>query len=76
MKMNSTVAYKTYLKIKNPDFIIEKPLNLKHSVISFSKICTSKNPCYIYSGNEKVAFGERHPIYQKIFKKEFTEMKS
>ncbi len=41
--------------------------------ISFSNTAESANSQYIYMGNEKIQFKERHPQYQYIFIAEFLE---
>ncbi|MFX1502691.1 MAG: hypothetical protein ACFFDH_17150 [Promethearchaeota archaeon] len=39
--------------------------------ISFLNVNESTNSKYIYIGNEKMSFKERHPEYQKLFIHEF-----
>jgi len=64
--------------IKNVQEVIDdfedKPYpDLSGAVILFSKInYNAKEPQYIYIGYEKLAFNERHPLYQKIFREEFS----
>jgi len=50
---------------------LKEPLKLRNIIIPFSKF--SKTQEYIYYGSEKIPFKERHLLYQKIFKNEFTE---
>ena len=55
------------------DFISKAPVNFKHLVIEFSNFGKSEKIHYIYIGNEKISFRDRHPIYQTIFRNEFAE---
>ena len=41
--------------------------------VSFTNVVESNNNQYIYMGNEKIPFKERHPEYQNIFFYEFLE---
>ncbi|MFW9970898.1 MAG: hypothetical protein ACFFDF_11935 [Candidatus Odinarchaeota archaeon] len=43
--------------------------------ISFLNVNESTNPKYIYIGNEKMLFKERHSEYQKLFIHEFLTYK-
>jgi hypothetical protein len=40
--------------------------------VSFSNVGNTIVHNYIYFGNEKIPFNNRHPEYQKIFMNEFT----
>ena len=46
-------------------------INFDDIIIPFSDFGISKNPSYIYNGNEDIHFKERHPVYQKLFLDEF-----
>ena len=72
MNKSFSIIYKSYLERNNNEFILKKPLDLKRLVIHLSEFCKSKSPSYIYSGTEKIPFGEKHPDYQSILKKEFS----
>ena len=47
--------------------------NFDAIIIPFSDFGISKNPSYIYNGDEDINFKERHLIYQKLFLDEFRE---
>ena len=47
-------------------------LDYSKAFISFSNMDGNANPGYIYIGNEKIPFNERHPEYQKLFIYEFV----
>ena len=67
--MSSKSTDEEYQKIPIQD--LEEPLKLNNIIIPFSKFSNSEQ--YIYYGHEKIAFSERHPVYQVIFKSEFAE---
>ncbi|MFX1419934.1 MAG: hypothetical protein ACFE9N_13530 [Promethearchaeota archaeon] len=46
-------------------------LGYAKAFVSFSNIDESNNNQYIYMGNEKIPFKQRHPEYQNIFIYEF-----
>ena len=71
--MSSKSVDKGVLDIDDRDDIFEEFFSLNDLVISFSEIFGSERPQHIYSGNEKIPFKKRHPIYQAIFKKEFAK---
>jgi len=48
-------------------------LDYSKAFTSFSNIDKSNNSQYIYMGNERIPFKERHPKYQYIFIIEFLE---
>jgi len=50
----------------------KRPINIKKLAIPFSEFIGHVKPLYIYSGEEKVLFNNRHPEYQIIFKNEFS----
>jgi len=50
-------------------------LDYSKAFISFSNIDEAKNYQYIYTGNEKIPFKERHQIYQNLFIYEFLTSK-
>ena len=70
--MSSKSLDKKSLKIPVKDFTIENPLNFKNIVIEFSNFGKSEKYNYIYSGNEKIPFHKRDPIYQAIIRNEFA----
>jgi len=53
------------------DTYIGDSINFDDIIIPFSDFGISKNPSYIYNGNEDINFKERHPVYQKLFLDEF-----
>jgi len=53
------------------DIYREDFINFDDIIIPFSDFGISKNPSYIYNGNEDINFKERHPVYQKLFLDEF-----
>ena len=55
------------------DFISKAPVNFKHLVIEFSNFGKSEKIHYIYFGDEKIPFRERHSLYQSIIRNEFAE---
>ena len=71
--MSSKSVDKNALKIQDHEDIIEEFFNLKNLIISFSEIFGYKKEDYIYSGDEKISFEKRHPLYQIILRKEFGE---
>ena len=50
----------------------EDYINFDEIVVSFSKIESHKSIGYIYNGSEKIPFRQRHPIFQNIFRNEFS----
>ena len=72
--MSSKTSDKKYQKIVEPEITIEKPSNLKKAVFSFSQVFSSSNITYIYTGEEKIPFKERHPVYQALLKSEFRDV--
>jgi hypothetical protein len=67
--MSSKTSDKKFQEI--PVIELDVPLSLKDIMIPFSHF--SKPEKYIYFGNEKIPFNQRHPIYQAIFKTEFAK---
>jgi len=55
------------------DFNGRVRVNFKQIIIEFSSFGKSEKIDYIYSGNEKIPFREKHPIYKIIFRNEFAE---
>ncbi len=51
----------------------EDSINFNDIIIPFSNFGSSKNPSYIYNGDEDINFNERHPVYQKLLLNEFAE---
>jgi hypothetical protein len=53
----------------------EKPLKLILSeiIIPFSSVIEQQSYPYIYEGDEKIPFQQRHPIYKAMMKIEFEE---
>jgi len=70
--ISSGYAFK-YVQEVIDDFEEKHYPDLSEAVILFSKINHTKvEPQYIYMGHEKLTFNERHPLYQKIFREEFS----
>ncbi|MFX0083805.1 MAG: hypothetical protein ACFE94_18805 [Candidatus Hodarchaeota archaeon] len=49
----------------------EDSINFDEIIIPFSKFGKSQSTEYIYCGDEKTKFNERHPIYRKVLLNEF-----
>ena len=71
--MSSKSVNKAVITINDSDDIFEEFFSLNDLVISFLEFFDSEKPQHIYSGNEKIPFKKRHPVYQAIFKKEFAK---
>ena len=48
-------------------------LNISQIFIPFSELDEVEQTKYIYFGNERITFKDRHPEYQKIFIQEFID---
>ncbi len=69
---SQTVEKKEYI-FPIYDTYKEDSINFNDIIIPFSNFGSSKNPLYIYNGDEDINFNERHPVYQKLLLNEFTE---
>ena len=45
--------------------------DISGAVLHLSDLNKNEESEYIYNGDEKIPFNERHPEYQRIFKEEF-----
>lgn len=72
--MSSKPVKKKALSIPGKNINEEKPVNFRNIVINFSEFSKSEKIGYIYFGNEKISFQERHHIYQNIIRDEFTNL--
>ena len=48
-------------------------INFQRAVVSFSQFAGVSRTKFIYTGEEKIPFIERHPEYQIILKYEFAD---
>ena len=71
--MSSKPVKKKTLSIPGKNIDVEKPVNFRNIVINFSEFSKSENLGYIYFGDEKISFRERHLLYQSIIRNEFAE---
>jgi len=71
--MSSQSIEKTEFILLSFDTYKEDSINFNKIIIPFSKFGISKNPSYIYEGNENITFKESHPVYKSIFMDEFAE---
>jgi hypothetical protein len=55
---------------------LEKNQDIIDIIVPFSDVSSQKNEEYIYNGEEKIPFPERHPIFQALMLYEFVEFKS
>jgi len=51
-----------------------KQLSEKLRLWKLKNFCKSEKLGYIYFGNEKITFHQRHPIYQIIIRNEFANV--
>lgn len=54
------------------EYDIRESFQIKNIIIPFSLFCGNRER-YIYSGEEKIPFKERHPLYKAILLNEFLE---
>jgi hypothetical protein len=52
---------------------LEGEVNISRIIIPFSKVFNSKKPIDIYSGTEKIPFGDRESEFKMILRQEFSE---
>jgi len=69
--MSIKVPKKKHHKVIEPELHLKTSFNIKDAVISFSKIIPAPHEEYIYTGEEKMSFSERDPVYQTLFRNEF-----
>ncbi|HEC40927.1 MAG TPA: hypothetical protein ENI29_21965 [bacterium] len=67
--MSSEIKKKKY---QGPEEIIEDFFDIKTVIFPFSLMLREKEK-YIYSGEEKMLFQKRHPIYRFLLLNEFSE---
>ncbi len=65
--MSSEIKKRKYQEPEEP----QKKLNLKPLIISFS-IFLERGEEFIYNGEERMLFSERHPVYRSLFLSEFA----
>lgn len=51
---------------------VEHHFSLSNCVVPFSFMSKIKQSSWIYFGNEKIPFKERHPEFRMIFRNEFS----
>jgi len=69
--MSSKTVEKGVIIFPNVDTDKEDFINFDDIVMPFSKFGESKNPSYIYNGDEDIIFKKRHPVYRKLLLNEF-----
>ena len=52
----------------------KNPINFQRAVVSFSQFAGVSTTKFIYTGEERIPFQERHPEYQVIFRHEFADL--
>ncbi|KKM15391.1 hypothetical protein LCGC14_1696550 [marine sediment metagenome] len=65
--MSSEIKKKKYIKLEE---FSEKRISIKSLILPFS-LFPGKKEEYIYHGEEKMLFRERHPEYRRLFLSEF-----
>jgi len=65
--MSSNIKKRKYQEPEEP---IEGNFDVKTVIFPFS-LLPGKRELYIYTGEEKIPFRERHPVYQELFLSEF-----
>ena len=66
--MSSNIKKRKY---QEPEEQIEEKFNVKTVIFPFS-LLPGKREEYIYTGEEKIPFSERHPVYRELFLSEFA----
>jgi hypothetical protein len=51
---------------------VDHYFSLSNCVIPFSSLSKNKKTSWIYFGNEKISFKERHPEFRMILRNEFS----
>lgn len=51
---------------------VDHYFSLSNCVVSFSSLSKNKQTSWIYFGNEKIPFKERHPVFRMILRNEFS----
>lgn len=63
MSMSSKTLDKKYDVTTSEELVEEIPVDFTKIITPFHKFGRIKNPSYIYDGEEKIPFKERHPFY-------------
>ena len=71
-KMSSKSVKRKHEDVRKCEVAVEDHFDLKRAVISFSKLSEYSTPEYIYTGQERIPFKNRHPEYQSILRNEFA----
>ncbi|MFX1445114.1 MAG: hypothetical protein ACFFHV_17000 [Promethearchaeota archaeon] len=67
-----TIKEKSNNLSENSDGIIFESKNIFIRVVPFSKLMQSRNRMDIYTGEERIPFEKRDPLYKSILRKEFS----
>ena len=70
--MSSKPIKRKHEEVRKFEVTVEDHFDLRRAVISFSRLPEYSAPEYIYTGQEKIPFKERHPEYQSILRNEFA----
>jgi len=70
--MSSKSVKREHEEVIKFEVMVEDHFDLRRAVISFSKLSEHSTPEYIYTGQEKIPFKNRHPEYQSILRNEFA----
>jgi len=70
--LSSKPVKKKTLSLPGKNIEVEKPVNFRNITINFAEFTKSEKLGYIYFGDEKIPFRERHLLYQSIIRNEFT----
>ena len=71
--MSSKSIKKIHDEVGESKHKTKNPINFHRAVVSFSQFAGASTTKFIYTGEERIAFQERHPEYQLIFRHEFAE---
>jgi len=70
--LSSKPVKKKTLSLPGKNIEVEKPVNFRNITINFAEFSKAEKLGYIYFGDEKIPFRERHLLYQSIIRNEFT----
>lgn len=71
--MSSKTVKKIQNELDESEIKAENPINFHRAVVAFSQFAGVSTTKFIYTGEEKMPFHERHPEYQMIFQYEFAD---
>lgn len=70
--MSPKLVKKKYEEVLDYGILKKDPHNLKSAILSYTNF--GKTEEFIYDGNEKMPFHERHLLYQSILRNEFMDL--